>query len=113
MDRSKQAVAQRLAEAHYEIEPGIELIVQLLASPEREADPTEAIKLIEVNQDTTSDGIRPVFFGAHPAKGVYYPSTIVEVTPEEFEEIRRDQSRLPNGWSLGKEFAKPAPAGRG
>src|SRR6185437_13712270 len=69
MDRSKQAVAQRLAEAHYEIEPGIELIVQLLASPEREADPTEPIKLLEVNQDTTGDGIRPVFFWGTSREG--------------------------------------------
>ncbi len=64
MDRSKDVVAQRLAEAHYAVEPGIELIIQLVASPDREADPTEPIKLLEVNQNTTADGVHPVFFGA-------------------------------------------------
>lgn len=110
MKRSKEAVAQRLAEAHYVIEPGIELIVRLVTSPEREADPSEPIKLLEVNHDTTADGIRPVFFGPHAASGIFYPSVIVEVTPEEFDQIRRDPASLPNGWRLDHEFAKPAAA---
>ena len=111
MDRSKDAVAQRLAEAHYAIEPGIELIVQLLAPPDRESDPKEPIKLLEVNHDTTADGIRPVFFGPHFPSGIVYPSVIVEVTPDEYEQIQRSSTPLPNGWRLGNEFARPAPVG--
>ncbi len=111
MDRSKQAVAQRLADAHYAIEPGIELIVQLIAAPDREVDVKEPIKLLEVNQNTTTDGIRPVFFGAHLESGIYYPSVIVEVTPREYERLHRDPNSLPNGWRLGHEFAKAVPAG--
>ena len=112
MDRSKEAVAQRLAEAHYAIEPGIELIIQLVASSEREADPKEPIKLLEVNQYTTMDGIHPVFFGPHTGSGVFYPSVIVEVTPEEYEQIQRDPASLPNGWKLGPELHRAATAGQ-
>jgi hypothetical protein len=112
MDRSKEAVAQRLAEAHYAIEPGIELIIQLVAFPDRESDPKEPIKLLEVNQNTTADGIHPVFFGAHAASGIFYPSVIVEVTPEEYEHIRHDPASLPNGWRLDREFARSAPVGQ-
>jgi len=112
MDRSKEAAAQRLAEAHYTIEPGVETIVQLVASPDREADPKEPIKLLEVNQNTTADGIVPLFFNPHPSSGVPYSSVIVEVTPEEYERIQSDPSSLPNGWRLGRELAKPASAGR-
>ncbi len=111
MDRSKDAVAHRLAEAHYAIEPGIELIVQLEAAAEREADPKEPIKLLEVNQNTTADGIRPVFFGPHTASDIFYPSVIVEITPDEYEKIQHDPSCLPNGWRLGHEFARAASAG--
>jgi len=111
MNRTKEAIAQRLAEAHYAIEPGIELIIQLLASPEREADPKETIKLLEVNNDTTADGIHPVFFGPHAASGIVYPSVIIEVTPDEYEQIQRDSAKLPNGWRLGHEWARPASAG--
>jgi hypothetical protein len=111
MDRSKNAVAQRLAEAHYAVEPGIELIVQLLATPDREADPKEPIKLLEVNQNTTAEGIHPVFFGPHAPSGIFYPSVIVEVTPAEYEQIERDPTSLPNGWRLDRELG-PAPAGQ-
>ena len=95
---------------HFTIEPGIELIIQLVASTEREADPKEPIKLLEVNQYTTANGIHPVFFGAHAASGIFYPSVIVEVTPGEYEQIERDPTSLPNGWRRGREFAKAAPA---
>ncbi len=113
MDRSKEAVALRLAEAHYAVEPGIELIIQLLASPEREADPKEPIKLLEVNPDTTASGIHPLFFGPHAASGIFHPSVIVEITPDEYEQIQRDPSLLPNGWRLGQNFARPVPAAQG
>jgi hypothetical protein len=113
MDRSKQAVAQRLAEAHYAVEPGIERIIQLLASPEREVDPREPIKLLEVNPNTTASGIHPLFFGPHAAGGIFYPSVIVEVTPAEYEQIQRDADLLPNEWRLGHDFARPAPAAQG
>jgi hypothetical protein len=110
VDRSKKAVAERLAQAHYEIEPGIGLIVQLEGSPQQESNPSEAVKLLEVNENTTSDGIRPVFFGSHEASGIFYASVIVEVTPDEYEQIRKGVLKLPNDWRLGREFAKPAPA---
>jgi hypothetical protein len=110
MDRSKEAVAQRLAEAHYTIEPGIELIIRLLASTDQEADPKEPIKLLEVNRNTMADGIHPVFFGPHTGSGIFYPSIIVEVTPDEYVQIHRNPASLPNGWRLGAEFARPAPA---
>lgn len=109
MGRSKEAVALRLAQAHYAVEPGIVRIVRLVASSRQEADPTEPVKLLEVNQDTTADGIRPIFFGSHPSSGIFYPSVIVEVTPEEFEDIRQDPTLLPNDWRLGDELPQPSP----
>ena len=111
MDRSKDTAAEYLAQAHYAVEPGIRLIVRLESSPDAESSSKEPIKLLEVNENTTTDGIRPVFFGAHPASGVPYPSVIVEVTPGEYEEIRRRPSLLPNGWRLGREVGR-APAAR-
>jgi hypothetical protein len=109
MDRSKGAVAQRLAEAHYAVDSAIELIVQLV-SPGREGDPKEPIKLLEVNSDTSADGIVPLAFGARPDAGITFPSVIVDVTPEEYEKIKGDPASLPNGWQLGHEFQKAVTA---
>lgn len=111
MDRSKDAVADRVARAHYSIEPGLSLIVKLEAAPDREADPAEPVKLLEVNENTFSTGVQPLFFGPHPATGVFYPIVIIDITPEEMAEIRRDPTRLPNGWRLGREvWRRLAPA---
>jgi hypothetical protein len=108
MDRLKDAVVTRLAEAHFALDPGIERIVRLLTSPDREADPREPIKLLEVNSGTTASGIQPLYFGPHPASGVFYPSVIVAVTPEEYEQILREPQQLPEGWTMGTEYERPA-----
>ncbi|HEY8751112.1 MAG TPA: hypothetical protein VIM11_24225 [Tepidisphaeraceae bacterium] len=113
MDRSKEAVALRLAQAHFSVEPGIAQIFRLLADAQLESAPNEPVKLLEVNQDTTADGIRPVFFGPHPASGIYCPSVIVEVTPEEFDQIQRGSIKLPNKWRIGSEMPRPVVAATG
>jgi hypothetical protein len=106
MDRSKEVVAVRLAQAHFSVEPVIAHIFRLLADDERESDPSEPVKLLEVNPETTADGVRPVFFGPHNASGIFYPSVIVEVTPGEFEQIRGGELKLPNNWRLGPEMPR-------
>jgi hypothetical protein len=107
---SKAMVAKRLAEAHYALDPGIELIVELKADAKRERATDEPIKLLEVNRSTVPTGIQPLFFGPHRASGIMYPSVIIEVTPNEYQDILKDRAELPNGWQIGSKFAKPARA---
>ncbi len=105
-DRSKDAVARLLAESHYRVDPAIERIVRLV-SPLEEDSPSEPIKLLEVNQDTSMSGILPVYFGAHADSGISFPSIIVEVRPEEFARIEGGELALPHGWRPGEQYAKP------
>ena len=107
---SKAMVAKRLAEAHYAIDPEIELIIELKAGAKRERASDEPIKLLEVNRSTVPSGIQPLFFGPHRASGITYPSVIIVVTPDEYRAILRKRTELPNGWQMGPKFAKPAPA---
>ncbi len=107
MDRSKDAVAARLAEAHFHVEPGIDQIIRLIA-PGREADAGEPVKLLEINCETSSDGIVPIYFPSHPDSGVFYPCIIVEVRPDEFEAVKDGALPLPNGWELGQQYNRPA-----
>jgi hypothetical protein len=113
MDRSKDSTAIRLAQSHYAIERGIVRILRLLSDPVLEENPKEPIKLLEVNEDTTADGIRPVFFGPHANSEIYYPSVIIEVTPDEFDDIQQNPSTLPNGWRLGEELPRAMTAAAG
>jgi hypothetical protein len=100
---SRDEVAKSLADSHREMDPGITLIYHLIA-PEREGDPTEPVKLLEVNQSSTASGILPVYFAPHPATGICYPSIVVELHPSEWEQLQSGQIALPNGWRLDKQL---------
>ena len=102
----KDEVAKKLADAHFDIEPGITRIFKLQGQPEFEGLPNTPIKLLEVNDDTPSSGIMPLHFGPVPGSGIPYPSVIVEVTPAEYEKIRVHELSLPDGWTIGEEYAR-------
>lgn len=103
----KDQTAKRLAQAHYELEPGILKIFRLEASPEIESRPTEPVKLLEVNENTIPAGIVPLQFDSHPANGFNYPSLIIEITPDEFEEIEGGTLQLPTGWTIRGLLPRP------
>jgi hypothetical protein len=105
---SKDDVARRLAKAHYAVEPGMREVYRLVASDDQEGDPREPVKLLEVNDRTVAMGIVPVGFGAHAAGGIAYPSVILEITPEEFDRVRRGDLPLPHGWRIAERYDRPA-----
>ena len=76
-----------------------------LRSP-NESNPKEPIKLLEVNVNTVPVGIDPIYFGAHSGSGIYYPSVIVEITPDEFKQLKAGRIRLPYKWRIGEEYHK-------
>lgn len=104
--QGREAVARELAHKHYEIESGLTHVFWITSPSETELNPTEPIKLLEVNENTVPSGIMPIQFGPSPASGVYYPSVIVEVTPHEYARIQTGDLRLPEGWDLGEEIPK-------
>jgi hypothetical protein len=98
------AEAAALARAHYEVEPGLRAIYRLEGP-----DPNDLrIKLLEVNEQTVATGIVPVGFPPHPASGLHYPSVVIEVTPQEYEAIQRNQLYLPHGWEVRDAYERPA-----
>lgn len=94
----KDQVALLLAEAHCQTEPSISRIVRLLS--DLESDGREPVKLLEVNPHTSPSGIVPIAFGADPPS-VPYPSVVVEVTEQEYDQIISGLLPLPSGWRLG------------
>ena len=95
----KESAARTLAELHYQFEPGMREIYRLLADDQTEQEPDEPIKLLEVNQDTIPSGIMPLGFDGIPASG-NYPTVIIQITPEEFDEVRCGKLALPMGWQI-------------
>jgi hypothetical protein len=101
--------ARILAEKHYQLEPGVVDIVQLTQEVECEVVRGKKIALLEVNENTVPLGVMPLEFGPVPTAGIHYPTVIIEVTPGEFERIKRNELELPHGWSMGSSIPRPSP----
>lgn len=104
---TKDQVAQELIDAHFDVEPHLVEIWRIVG--DNEASPTEPIKLIEVNVATVATGsVTPFAFA--PTQEVPFPTVVAEVTPDEFDAVRRDPKRLPNGWRLSnaRQFKRSA-----
>ena len=110
MSPTKDETARNLAEKHFTIEEGITRIFRLKGTAEVEAKPAEPIKLLEINTMTVPSGVMPIQFGAAVASGIFFPSIIVEVTPDEFDRIQTGHLALPEGWQIGEELPRPVNA---
>jgi len=104
--RDKDEAARFLADAHFRIEPSLSHIFRIVGTEGSEQRPDEPVKLLEVNDATIPSGIMPLQFAPDAAFGMPYSSVIVEVTPQEFEDIRNQSLLLPNGWTLGEEMCR-------
>jgi len=94
---SKDQAAELLIDWHFQIEPGLEEVFRIIS--ENESSPDEPIKLVEVTTGTISTGRVDAFvFRATPE--CPYPTVIAELTPKEFELLRRDRKAWPEGWRL-------------
>ncbi len=100
-------VTETLARMHYEIEPGLVRIFRLKVGAAGDTGGDACIRLLEVSEDTPESGVMPLHFSPLPASGVPLPSVIIEVSPAEFERIRSNDLKLPDGWTIGEAFARP------
>ena len=101
--------AETLARKHYDLEPGLVRIFRINVGATDEGGDA-CIRLLEVSEDTPESGVMPLHFGAIPASGVPLPSVIIEVSPAEFERIRSNDLKLPEGWTIGQELARSSVA---
>lgn len=106
--QSKDQQAYELARKHYEVEEGLTCIVRFMQEEGFEAMASEPIKLLEVNRNTIASGIMPIQFAATPDHGISYPTTIIEVTPEEYQQIQARELSLPAGWIHQELIARPS-----
>lgn len=103
---TKDLIAEKLIDWHFRVEPDTEEIYCFLS--DREDEPTEPIKLLEVSRATPATGeIMTFTFG--PADDISFSSTVAEITPEELQLIRQSVIPLPQGWSFerSRRFQRP------
>src|ERR1700679_1978416 len=103
MRKTRQETARYLAEAHFRVEPDLKHVFLLIS--DREDDPREPIKLLEIVDSTLADEIMPVTFAADPARGIHYPSSIIEMSTRDFR-ARRSKTIQFRGrkWKIGQDL---------
>jgi len=100
--KSKLETAKFLAKAHSDVEPNLKRVY--LIEPIDDENPDDPIKLLEVVEGTIERGIEPIAFTADPARGIEYPSVIVEISPTEYQTIPRNRKLGYDGWTVGREL---------
>ncbi len=95
MAQSLKIVARALAKAHRKTDRKT-IVVKLFPSTQQ-----KEIRLLEVSAAAPTTGeIMPFRFGEDVAQGVDYPSVIILVSPEEWQEVKAGRLPLPAGWDL-------------
>src|SRR5437868_1485525 len=91
-------MARFYAKKHFKTDPGTRSIYFLPAgAPERE------IRLVEVNElivERTTDPLEPIDFGVDIDSPKAHTLMVLDITPSQWEKIRKQKLSLPNGWSL-------------
>lgn len=88
-----EEIVRRLARWHFEIEEGIERIIWFKNGEKNE------IHLLEVNRDTFPAD--EIWVSAHgPTTEYPVPIRLADITPVEWEKVKKGLIALPNGWSL-------------
>lgn len=109
MAGTKDDATRELVEWHFRVEPELQQVLRIVGENEEAAD--EPIKLLEVNAATVATGsVEPFAFAA--SKSTPFPTVIAEITPDEFDRVRRAEIKLPEGWSLAnvQRFERPRAA---
>ncbi len=106
----KNNEARTLAEKHYEVDAGLTHVFRITGPAEVELRTAEPIKLLEINKYTIPSGIMPIRFGPSPISGLNHSCVILEVTPDEYRQIRSEELKLPDGWIVGDLIPRPSAA---
>ncbi len=95
MARPLKIVARELAKAHRNTDRKTSLVKFFSTAQQNE------IHLLEVSAAAPTTGeIMPFRFGENLAQGVDYPSVIILVSPEEWQEVEAGRLPLPADWDL-------------
>ncbi len=91
--RSHLETARDLAEAHRRVDPATTMILLL-------ADPTgEEIRLVEVSMSAPRSGdVFPFRYEARPDLNIDFPSVVVLLSPDEWQDVEAGRLELPSGW---------------
>jgi hypothetical protein len=93
--RTLEEVARELAAAHRSSDPATTTI-KLFPS-----NGTDEIRLLEISSLAPTTGeVLPFRFGPSPRHNIHYPSIIILLSPQEWQDVQHGHLALPEGWNL-------------
>ena len=96
---NREEMARSYAGRHLKTDPGIRTVYYLPAgAPEREVRFLEINDLMAVREN---DPLEPIDFGVDIGGAEPHTLLVLDVTPAQWERVRRRELPLPDGWSLG------------
>lgn len=98
----RDAMASWYAQEHLRTDPGIVSIAYLPTNADE-----RVIRLVEVNDligDRTDDALEPIDFGVDADMSTEHKLFVLDVTPKQWERIKRGDLSLPPNWSLEGAF---------
>lgn len=101
----RDSMARWYAKRHLKTDPGILTVYYLPAGA-----PAQEIRLVEINEmiaDRNEAPLEPIDFGVDIGGVNGHTLMVLDVTPNQWEKIRRDELELPDGWSLNNAIAFP------
>ncbi|MCP4109126.1 MAG: hypothetical protein GY749_26950 [Desulfobacteraceae bacterium] len=102
--KNREDAARYMVTDLFEMEDSVIEVLRVIS--EGEESPNEPIKLLEVTEMTVKTGIIPVYFG--PSDDNPYPQVIIEITPDEYDDLKSKKITLPYNWSVGELLYKKA-----
>lgn len=92
----RDAMAKWYARRHLEFDPGVDRIYHLpVKAPPRE------IRFLEVNHEIFAiTPLEPIDFGVDIRSAEGHTLNVLDVTPDQFPAIERNELPLPDGWEL-------------
>ncbi len=106
----RDSIAATYAKRHKETDPAIRAIHYLPIG----APPNE-IRLVEVNEAITGTaGPEPIDFGVDSGSPTEHKLIVLDVTPEQWDDVREGTLALPDGWTLegSREISRGRPRRR-
>ncbi len=95
---NRDELARNYAAKHLQTDPGIRMVYYL---PTRAPD--KEIRLLEVNELMASrdaDPLEPIDFGVDANGSGLFSLMVLDVTPAQWEKIRRNELPLPKSWTV-------------
>lgn len=93
----RESTAKWYAQQHLKVDDDIHEVVYLpVNAGERE------IRFLEINKDMldANDRLEPISFGVDMGVGNEHVLWVVDITPEQYQRIKRETLPLPASWSL-------------